>query len=716
MANDEVVKRLSTLSAAAIRTGRPGLWNDDTLLDVAHHFEEAGDDVRRLATLELLLRSPELSEMLDYSDIYAMLYESLRHRGDFAASLRWLHAALAYVAQHDPEPDLSSTERDLAETYLQAGDFDTGLALFTRLLHRHPRDPWIHNVLALTLPDEGLASLALEVLARGRSLVAVDDSAGLRAQFAELEEEATVAAAEESSRLSEIDPTVLQAFRAALQADAAAGDAPYLPPLDQLVSASANQLPALTAAILQEGKILAPELIRMASDPTLADTPALERALALLRQLQETDAVALDELAPWLAQADGHWLQTLHSPHIGKIGGITTAALEALVADTNYATYLRENAATALIERMSPEPNRNQRLLDLLRRLLTRAEASELAEEERFVTQLIDVIVDHKMVELYPEIEAAFREDRVSPQFATLADVQEDLGLPVTAEEPRQREDGFNLLLACTVCGRERYHFVQQVTVDTGTQQRKDAGETVKYDPHIMDHEIVCPKCGARDQYRLSPLSAFELLLPEERAGLLDRLFSGKKGNGPKLTPNPRVHRFTSVIMGRPMHPLEGIDRYRQRIAANPKDADNYVRMGNILRMIYRYPQALEAFHQSYTLAPTDLDCLLTYAMAEHDFGDRAHAQALYEEAIALVRNTVPPDPDSIEALAIANEGLSALRRNRPSPWQPGGVEVEPTTASAPARASSTPKRQKLQKTKATKPQRKQKKKRKRNK
>ncbi|MCB0111225.1 MAG: tetratricopeptide repeat protein, partial [Caldilineaceae bacterium] len=402
MANDEVVKRLSTLAAAAIRTGRPGLWDDDTLLDVAHHFEEAGDDARRLATLELLLRSPELSEMLDYQDIYAMLYESLRHRGDFAASLRWLHAALAYVAQHDPETDLSSVERDLAETYLQAGDFDTGLALFTRLLHRNPKDPWIHNVLALTLPDEGLASLALEVLARGRSLVAVDDSAGLRAQFAELEEEATVAAAAESSRLSEIDPTVLQAFRAALQADAAAGDDPYLPPLDQLGSASADQLPALTAAILQEGKILAPELIRMASDPTLADTPALERALALLRQLQETDAVALDELAPWLAQADGHWLQTLHSPHIGKIGGITTAALEALVADTNYATYLRENAATALIERMSPEPNRNQRLLDLLRRLLTRAEASESAEEERFVTQLIDVIVDHKMVELYP--------------------------------------------------------------------------------------------------------------------------------------------------------------------------------------------------------------------------------------------------------------------------------------------------------------------------
>lgn len=706
------VELFLTRSAQEIRDERPGTWDDDDLLDVVHSFQDKKDDERANATLELMLHSPEISEMLDYGEIYFMLYENLRWHNDYAASLRWLHAAIAYAEQNEEEPERANLLRDLAETYLRAGDFNTGVAIMTRALRCDPHDVWTHNVLGLTLPDQGLAALSTEVLTRGLELIDADDEEGLHAQFTDLAAETNEQAAQETSRLDEIDPELLQAFRTALQSDegAPAGYATYLPPLDQLISVDEEQLPTLNEIILAQGKVLAPELIRMASDQSLADSPALDRSLHLLRQLQETQAVALDELANWLEQADANWMRTLHSAKIGKIGGFTIEGLENIAADTSYNPDLRTNAITALLDRMQHDHSLSDRLLPFLRALLAKPEGTESATEERFVTFLISEIVDAKLTELYPEIEAAFDEDRVDPQFITLNQVQEDLELPVTEPDPMPRSDGLYLLLKCRECARERHHFVQHVTVDQGTLKQEQDGDRGPYDAHVMDHEIVCPKCGARDRYTLSPLSALQLLMPEEREDLFANLFSSEAGTKPrpKRKPNPRVHRFTSMIMGRQMHPLEGIDRYQARIAKEPLNADNYVRMGNIYHMIHRYPEALAAFKQAYTLAPTDFDAILTYAMADHDFGDRKYAKTLYEEAVTLAAKTIPPTPESIELMVTANDGLRALARNQPSPRLVDPVTATQAPPPAPrTKAAKRPKRQKNKPTKKVKKKRK---------
>ncbi|MEZ4677097.1 MAG: hypothetical protein R2932_23040 [Caldilineaceae bacterium] len=80
----EIVAHFVKRSAAEIRKEPPGHWGDFELLDVFQHFEEERDDERRGAILELMLRSPEISQTVDYQQLYFELYELLRRHGNFA--------------------------------------------------------------------------------------------------------------------------------------------------------------------------------------------------------------------------------------------------------------------------------------------------------------------------------------------------------------------------------------------------------------------------------------------------------------------------------------------------------------------------------------------------------------------------------------------------------------------------------------------------------
>ena len=237
-----------------------------------------------------------------------------------------------------------------------------------------------------------------------------------------------------------------------------------------------------------------------------------------------------------------------------------------------------------------------------------------------------------KLSKLYPEIEAAYLEDRVDDSIIDLHFVQDKLKLPTTPL-PKLREDGLYLRLRCKACERAREHFVQHVMVETDTQSKKAAGRVVKYDPYIVDREIVCPKCGARDQYELTPEASLRLIAPDTGLEAFTALFRGDKTD---LKPHPRVSYFKSYVFGRPMHPLAGLARYKKLITAKPNDADLRVRMGMLLRTLHRYPEALESLRKGHELQPDNPDHAITYAMAEHDFGDRDLARTLYERTIDL--------------------------------------------------------------------------------
>ncbi len=679
---NEIVEHFQSLSYQEILAERPGKWGDYELLDALHHFDKEGDRRRSAAVMELILHSPGHSEMVDYGELYLKLMEFERWSKNYPAALRWAHGGLAYEEQHEPGMNRANWYRDIAEICLEAGALDDGLSILTRCLEAEPADIWTYNSMGIYLPDVGLSDLAVEVLSRALERVAEDDPEELQEQLEDFWEKAVEQTASEESRLAEVTPAVLEGLRAAMQLSSGPpeGMNAYLPPVDGLFFLDEDGDETLYGQIMAQGKVLAPDLIRLAFDEALRETPAPGHAVALLRRLKAEMAIELAELAPWLERAHGDWQRELLTQRAGKIGGYTTDELVAIAADTDYHLFSRTEVVAALRERAQKCPEQRERIVQEMRTLLTRPEAYE-ADEEAFIGFLIIDIEDMGAKELYPEIETAFAEDRVDPTITGLQSVQETFDLPVTPW-PKRREDGLYLLLECKECGRVREHFVQHVMVDTFTQEKVAAGKQVKYDPFVMDREIICPKCGARDQYEVTPLSSLRLMMPddglEEWAALL-----GDQTNEPKFKPHSRVNFFGSVAFNRPMHPLEALDRYKKLIAADSKNVSLYMRMGSLLRALHRYPQSLEAFRQGYELGTRDPEDVINRAMAEHDFGDQAMAKELYEETNKLAAEQFSGDPYLLGLADTARRGLKLLKRGKASPWQPDWIE-EPESESKP--------------------------------
>ena len=298
--------------------------------------------------------------------------------------------------------------------------------------------------------------------------------------------------------------------------------------------------------------------------------------------------------------------------------------------------------------------------------ILTRPEA-DTAGEETIVGFLIGDALDLEARELYPEIERAFVEDRVDTAVISPLSVQRRWGrLP--APEPKRREDGLYLRLRCTVCDRIREHFVQNVILDLNTLEQQKNEKPVVYEPYVMDREIVCPKCGAVDHYAMTPMAHLALLVSANKLDNLTALLAGKK-SASDLPLNPRLHPVRSTVFGQPMHPLAGLEEYRRRIAANPTDARLFIRMGTLLRTLYRYSTALEAHRHAYAQDPNDSEIALTRGFSEHDFGDPSLAKELYERVLTLELkgkgNWGITQPGTFASAAA--EGLDLLKRRQPS-------------------------------------------------
>ncbi|MDI6769105.1 MAG: DUF1186 domain-containing protein [Anaerolineales bacterium] len=678
MSISSIVKQFDALTRDQILALRPGSWGDLDLLDALKHFEtEKKDRDRAMAVAELILRSPQVSDV-DYIMLYLDLIGYYRWKRDFPAALRWAHALIAFGEQHEDDLNRSSHVRELAETYLQAGDLDTGLALFTHLARANPGDIWNYNSLGcFALPWAGLPRLALEVLDYALALVAKNDPERLKKQLTDQRRKIEEKLSSTPDRTGDVSPDVLAEFRAALLPPALPRRerstrheyaAPYLPPITRLLDAGPAGDATLEAEILAQGKVLIPELIRLAFDEQLPADGAPAHAVRLLRQLRDAQAAELGELSAWLDRANGDWRNELLTRRYAKIGGFTTSELEAIVADAQSDTFTRISALEGLAERVERLPALRERVVAFMRAMLTRPEA-DTAGEETIVGYLIGDALDLDARELYPEIERAFMEDRVDTSIISPLNVQHHWG-QLPAPEPKRRRDGMYLRLRCTACDRVRQHFVQNVLLDLNTLEQQEKGQPVDYCPYIMDHEIVCPKCGAVDRYDMTPGAHTAMLVLANKMDDLVALFAGKK-SAADLSPNPRVHPFRSSVFKQPMHPLAGLEEYRRRIAANPKDAKLYMRMGTLLRALYRHSAALEAHRHAYALDPNDAEIALVRGLCEHDFGDHAAAKEMYERVLTLeLKGKAPWGIVRSDTFAgAAREGLDLLRTNQPSDW-----------------------------------------------
>lgn len=651
------------LTSEQIRSTQPDQFDDYDLLDVYNHFSE-NDDERAIAILEVILRSHDYSDSIRYDDLYEAITEDAYHAKDWQRLLRWAYARLAHDEQHEQGVNRILILSKVAGAYCDAGDPDTGLAIYTRCLETDAEDLDAYELAASRLADLGLRDLALAMAARAVQVAGIVADDATVAYFQEVHDELASGEDEIATPLP-VSADVLDAFQRFLATEHTQSEATrYAPPIDRLLESSDDD-ELLRAEILAEGKILAGDLIRLAFDPDFDQTPASRAAVDFLRHLYHSRTVALDELEHFLEHAVGNW-RPLASTAFGKIGPYPTDEVEAVAGDIAINAFIRSHALSALRERAEKIPSERERVVAIFRHLLTRPEAYDLAGEETTSAHVISEAVDLEATELYAEIEQAFREDRVDLQILDLGFVQEEWGMPLSPQ-PERRQDGLYLPLECQKCGRTREHFVQHIFLDLGTTERRRKGESTKYDPYVMDREIVCPKCGARDRYHVGTIATLRLLSPTSSEDLY-QVFTGHPERA-KIEIDPRLEAAKATAFSQVMHPLEALERYRMLILTHPKRAENHVRAGKVLRSIHRSAPALEAIRKGHELEPDNLDWIMERALAEHDLGDKALARTLYDQVIQRVSKTIVKDELMLETAAWARQGLADLRRGRPSPW-----------------------------------------------
>ena len=555
MKREEILAIFEPLTREQILATPVGMYDDNDLLAVGQHFSESREYDKFIAVSELILRSSEMSyDMIDYEMLYLDVVGF--YRSTPGTALAWCYAMLAFLEQHVEGGNRVYIYRDLAEIYLAADDFNTGLALSTQLIHDQPGNVWLYNGLGMTLPRAGLPALAVDVLERGLELIKKKDPEGLREQMTEMRNEAREQSQSAADKLEAIDADILANFKAALELPAefakeADSDLPYPAKIVRLAELGEKADDVLYDEILAAGKVLIPFLIHLAYDED-SEWGHLH-AINLLRIWRDKAPEEFSLLSSWLDQAEGNWHVELLSSKIGKIGGYTTQALKDMAADRKYSTHLRGSAAEALVERVEHIPHLRKDVIALFRTLFTRPEAYK-ANEEQFIARLVGDSLNLDARELYPEIKQVYDEDRLEPGWVHLGDVHEEWGLPPIPTE--RREDGLYLPLECKACGRTREHFTEYVLVDHNSLDTEDTG-TTKYSAYILDHEVVCPKCNVSDQYELTSMAHLRLMAPDNFMDMAKMLF-GKKTK--KFTANPRVLYFSSVVFGEPMHPLDGLD------------------------------------------------------------------------------------------------------------------------------------------------------------
>lgn len=648
-------------TAEEIRRLRPGLYSDQDLLDVIDHLIEKSDAERQNAVYEVLLRSAQYDETIAYEELYAEVVRRRLDRQDWAAARRWAYAWLAYSAQQyflDQQEDEAEEEDEekssdyttdaiyaLAATYLETEEPQTALTILFRWQHHTREDtPVVLQKLSEQLGDSGYVEWALIALDRLLALLPEDnekrnDILAWKTTLAD-----TFQAQSEASPFLTPETTALfhELLNVIEQPDTTRPR--YLPPLDRLAATGAVS-DEEAAAIVAQGRELAPDLIGMAFDPLLADGPAPDTAVALLRRVWESGVAELDELAGFLNTATPGWQRRLLSL-FGKIGPVSLAQLTAVVNDPTLALGVRLRAIEALEEYAHKVPEERAAVIALLRDVIAHPAAQDPASEEDLVAFAIGTALDLDARELASVIEAAFREDRINPWIISFEDVAEAWQWPIKEKSSKKDKE---ILLKCQKCHCYRYYTIEHIILDLNTLEREKKGESVRYSPFIMDREIICPKCGARDRYKVEPIFYMTLFMNEYRS--------------------IPVTSIRAYAFNQPMHPLEAVERYKMRILTHPRQAENYIRLGNILRFIHRFDEALRMIRKGHELEPDHLEWTLMRATAEHDLGDKNLARRYYEEALRLAKKAQEQDQDATWFVLLANKGLEALARREPSPW-----------------------------------------------
>jgi len=201
------------------------------------------------------------------------------------------------------------------------------------------------------------------------------------------------------------------------------------------------------------------------------------------------------------------------------------------------------------------------------------------------------------------------------------------------------------------VCDREREQFFPVVYYDLGTAN--DDKKKDKYDPLVIPQRVVCPKCGAVDQYELGMMGQMAVT-----ASLLALRFPDGETF---LREDQRVQFINFTTRWGPMHPQEAIERYQRELARQPKDISLHVGFGNVYRLLGRHGQAEAEYAQALRLDPDAVEAWIGLAQLAGARRDIPEAIRCWEKVQDVSRKSGLSPADQILAGESAEEALADL-------------------------------------------------------
>jgi tetratricopeptide (TPR) repeat protein len=428
-----------------------------------------------------------------------------------------------------------------------------------------------------------------------------------------------------------------------------------------------------------------PDLIRMALDKDLnqryEDDPAVWAPLHALQILGVLGAAEAAEPLTACLDWDDDWTSEALPDVYAGIGPAAIPFLQKYLENSAHDIYGRSKASGSLAAIAQAHPEMQKDIVAYLAAFLDRPAANASAAEETLTAFVICDLGDLGDRSAYPAIKRAFDENRVDTQILGLEDVEADFGLrpkydysklPLPPEEP-----GVRLSLRCKVCGRERFHLFPVVYYDMATARQKKP----KYDPLVIPQRVVCPKCGAVDQYELGDMGQIAITA--------DLLALKEPTLRQFLREDQRVKFMEFTSRWGPMHPLEAVERYQTEIARDPDNAVLHVGYGNVLKLLGRTNEAEAEFQRGAELDPGYPEAWVNLAYLAQDKGDYATAIAHWERVLAVLPQSNTPPQQRQEFLDLANESLRALRAGRKpdyvvEPPRLGKAKPSPAPATKP--------------------------------
>jgi tetratricopeptide (TPR) repeat protein len=430
-----------------------------------------------------------------------------------------------------------------------------------------------------------------------------------------------------------------------------------------------------------------PQLIELALDDDInklkQTDPAVWsplHALAILRELRAVEAVEpLLEMMDW----DDEWIEAQLPQVYGAIGAPALPALKAYTMDSSNDQWGRGRALASLTAVAQAHEETRDEVVHFFINFLDRPGAGSSVEEESLTASLVGELGDLQATESYEAIRRAFDENRVDETIVQLEDIERDFGmrapLDFNALPARSPESGLTLTLRCQACGRERQYHFARAYFDINQARTKQGTST--YSPLIVPERVTCPKCGAVDQYELTPIGELAILAAQ----------IGKKAGQPEPFPGLQVIGFTTNRWG-PMHPREALKRYADEVARHPGDLELRVGYGNSLRMLGYIDEAMDQYEQVLLVEPLHGEALINTAQLLSLQGDTATAIDAWERIERVFDRLDLPEEDREMRHQEVVDTLTDLRNGIVPEYSKQWIAMAPTGESAPRPAvPSTP-------------------------